>query len=276
MLLSGYVRGAVACHSCLRYAQITIEMEYVSGETAYIPPPLAKGEILTGLAGFLDQDVVRKRPRVLDVYGPYKDQEELEIDLLGGGPPPRSPGGTPDVGGGGDIGVAFDVQRLPFAYGTKTTETLIDALFNPTRTTEPRNESPFTYYDPPPEAQGAGLGLGFAGAVPQRAPLGARQGSMSTTGTGGSEYSAFGTTSSSSASIRTTTSESSKSRPTPHCAPPNGGGAPDGRVVVSGCTNGAGQKSQPDADRPDAPSGVRGWWKRRTTRPDTPSPRKSN
>lgn len=275
MPLSGYVRGAVACHSCLRYAQITIEMEYVSGETAYIPPPLAKGEILTGLAGFLDQDVVRKRPRVLDVYGPYKDQEELEIDLLGSGPPPRSPGGTPDVGSGGDIGVAFDVQRLPFAYGTKTTETLIDALFNPTRTTEPRNESPFTYYDPP--AQGAGLGLGLPSAAPQRAPLGARQGSVSTTGTGGSEYSAFGTTSSSSsASIRTMTSESSKSRRTPQRAPSSGGGAPDGRVVVPGGANGAAQKGQSDEEGPDAPTGVRGWWKRRTTRPDTPSPRKSN
>ncbi|PPQ74893.1 hypothetical protein CVT26_011454 [Gymnopilus dilepis] len=43
----------------------------------------------------------------------------------------------------------FDVQKLPFAYGTKTTEALIDALFNPVVIHERREESPFTIYRPP-------------------------------------------------------------------------------------------------------------------------------
>lgn len=194
-------------------------MEWVHGVTSYVPPPLAKGEILTGLAGFLDSTTSKKRPRALDIYGPYKDQEELEIDLMAApksavpfsarpitpGPSarPRTPG-LNGVGGypapltgvpqgsnhshtdeegtnseGHDhyaesdyahvhhdfdevlnanshdhptVGVAFDVHRLPFAYGTKTTETLIEALFNPVRITEKREESPFTIYEPPEPA----------------------------------------------------------------------------------------------------------------------------
>ena len=65
-------------------SQLTIELEHIGGETQYIPPPLPKGEILTGIAGFLENDVYRKPPRELDLYGPYQNQEELEFDLLGG------------------------------------------------------------------------------------------------------------------------------------------------------------------------------------------------
>jgi hypothetical protein len=39
---------------------------------------------------------------------------------------------------------SFDPERLPLAYGPKTTETLIEAIFNPVKTTEKRKESPFT------------------------------------------------------------------------------------------------------------------------------------
>ena len=35
------------------------------------------------ITGFLDNGSVRKRPRALNLYGPYRDQEELEKDLLG-------------------------------------------------------------------------------------------------------------------------------------------------------------------------------------------------
>jgi len=66
-------------------------MEHFSGETNYIPPPLSKGQILAGIAGILDKEVVKRRPRALDLYGPYKDQEELEIDLLGTSKPARFP-----------------------------------------------------------------------------------------------------------------------------------------------------------------------------------------
>lgn len=173
-------------------------MIYVSGETTYIPPPLAKGEILTGLAGFLENDNVKKRPRALDIYGPYHDQDELEIDLLGAKstamprtakstrrPSDKSKNSYPYGDGGSDseedqsveqegedVGVAFDVERLPFAYGTKTTELLIDALFNPVRITEKKDESPFTIYVPPsPPSRNRseiGIGLGLSGVVMDR------------------------------------------------------------------------------------------------------------
>jgi len=168
-------------------------MEYISGETHYIPPPLAKGEILTGIAGFLENDVVKKRPKALNIYGPYNDQQELEIDLLGAPVPKTAKStkkqstrstttnsnittttitttdsdeeedeGSPDdsdlyiEGEGGPL-VTFDVQRLPFAYGTKTTEALIDALFNPVITSEKRQESPFTVYVPPSPTSSPGI-----------------------------------------------------------------------------------------------------------------------
>jgi hypothetical protein len=45
-------------------------------------------------------------------------------------------------------GSPFDASRLPLAYGPKTTEALIEAIFNPVPTTSPLG-SPFTYYVPP-------------------------------------------------------------------------------------------------------------------------------
>ncbi|KAJ3528085.1 hypothetical protein NMY22_g9543 [Coprinellus aureogranulatus] len=46
---------------------------------------------------------------------------------------------------------AFDVQRLPLAYGPKTTESLIDALFNPGITTDRTDDDPFVMYVSPTE-----------------------------------------------------------------------------------------------------------------------------
>ncbi|KAF9531106.1 hypothetical protein CPB83DRAFT_849338 [Crepidotus variabilis] len=168
--------------------KLTIELEHISGETHYIAPPLAKGEILTGLAGFLEKDAVKQRPRALDLYGPYRNQEELETDVLAGLKSPARPrtarserrvaesaehtetetedeshdhnhdttsfedNDTNSMGSGGNdpanMGVAFDVQRLPVAYGTKTTEMLIEALFNPVKVSDKKEESPFTIYEP--------------------------------------------------------------------------------------------------------------------------------
>lgn len=48
---------------------------------------------------------------------------------------------------------AFDIQRLPLASGPKTTEALIDALFNPAATTNKENQGPFTMYVSPLELQ---------------------------------------------------------------------------------------------------------------------------
>lgn len=181
-----------------------IELEYISGETNYIAPPLPKGEILNGIAGFLEKTSVKKRPRALDLYGPYKNQEELEENLLSGlkstarvpktARSERKVSDVPSVGMSVETeteddttsyegvldgeeekeeeqvpSVAFDVQCLPMAYGTKTTEVLIDSLFNPVRVTDKMEESPFTIYEPVVE------GVDFAFLTP-KGRAGTRQG----------------------------------------------------------------------------------------------------
>ncbi|KAF8062514.1 hypothetical protein FPV67DRAFT_1703379 [Lyophyllum atratum] len=154
----------------------------------FTPPPLPKGEILTGISNILcspsspgiigEHDVYRVRPKGLDLYGPYYDQEELEFDLLGGRAVSSNSSKTKKGKGKGDENEeklekdlttpsapprrgreraptqSFDPSRLPLAYGPKTTETLIEVLFNPVRTTHEARESPFTVYVPP-EPRGA-------------------------------------------------------------------------------------------------------------------------
>ncbi|KAF8909725.1 hypothetical protein CPB84DRAFT_1765306 [Gymnopilus junonius] len=327
--LSEYVgQGPVERRYLLRESKtnatlkVTIEMEYMNGETHYVPPPLAKGEILTGIAGFLDKDIVRRRPRALDVYGPYHDQEELEIDLLGtsrtirvprtarstrrpqndatSNPSRRESDTEEDEEGAQeeDPQIPFDVQKLPFAYGTRTTEALIDALFNPVITHEKREESPFTIYEPPSPSSASGsannsrtnsrkssksdskVGLGLNGVpvVNPRAPGGAkRQGSMvSSLNNEDTSAASVYSSSSSSASIRTTISESSKSRirengnnsqvdsqSQSHSSNPVPRGVPEGRIVVG-----------PAADEELQIGGFKAWWKRHTSnRPATPMQR---
>ena len=278
-------------------------MEYISGETNYIPPPLSKGEILAGIAGFLDKDLVKKRPRALDLYGPYKDQQELEIDLLGSSRSARIPktakserripnsnlhdssttdtaedeveDETSEDADEEPVGVAFDVRRLPYAYGTKTTEMLIDALFNPAKTSLKHEESPFTIYEPPSSvssSHSAGItprvgaskkppavGLGLTGVpLDRNATIGKRHGSVTT------ESSSVYSTSDS--SVHTSTSSSSKSRSRAggsqsdsqhgHSVAFAAGtaaarGIPEGRVVVP-----------PREEGDTSIGGLRGWWKR--------------
>ncbi|KAG6806787.1 hypothetical protein H0H93_002449, partial [Arthromyces matolae] len=43
---------------------------------------------------------------------------------------------------------SFDPSKLPLAYGTRTTEALIEALFNPVPTRYKEKENPFTMYVP--------------------------------------------------------------------------------------------------------------------------------
>ncbi|KAJ3777523.1 hypothetical protein FB446DRAFT_717299 [Lentinula raphanica] len=182
--------------------KLTINVEHVGGDTNYIAPPLPKGEIFNGVAELLDEDVYLTRPRALDLWGPYHNQQELEMDLLGGTSIPelqsaaagksRSKSRTratsqarskhsriPSNGkssmisaedanseadfyieppeGDSDLEepkyeVPFDVSRLPLAYGPKTTEMLIEAIFNPVRVTHhDLKGNPFTYYVSPEE-----------------------------------------------------------------------------------------------------------------------------
>ncbi|KAJ3986852.1 hypothetical protein F5890DRAFT_1406489 [Lentinula detonsa] len=107
--------------------KLTIYLEHVGGDANYIAPPLPKGEIFNGVADLLDDDVYLTRPRALDLW----DESDLEE--------PR-------------YEVPFDVSRLPLAYGPKTTEMLIEAIFNPVRVTHHDSKgNPFTYYVSPEE-----------------------------------------------------------------------------------------------------------------------------
>ena len=126
------------------------------------------------------------------------------------------------------MGVAFDVRRLPYAYETKTTEILIDALFNPAKMSLKHEENPFTVYEPPSSASSshsAGItprvgtrsnvnkpaevvGLGLGGVLPldRNTTIGKCHGSRMTTTASSSVYSTGDS------SVHTMLSSSSKSR----------------------------------------------------------------
>ncbi|KAJ3856499.1 hypothetical protein EV368DRAFT_32361 [Lentinula lateritia] len=109
--------------------KLTIYLEYFGGDTNYIAPLLPKAEIFNGVADLLDDDVYITRPRALDLW----DDSDIEE--------PR-------------YEVPFDVSRLPLAYGPKTTEMLIEAIFNPVRVTHHDSKgNPFTYYVSPEEVR---------------------------------------------------------------------------------------------------------------------------
>ncbi|KAF8888799.1 hypothetical protein BD779DRAFT_1470077 [Infundibulicybe gibba] len=125
------------------YSSRAARMPRSSNPPTYIAPPLAKAEILGGIAGLLsDSDINRTRPRMrdLDIYGP--------LEPFPTPPPPLTARQSiwsrareePEK----EIAGVFDVRRLPDVYGPKTTETLIDALFNPVVTRDKAKAGPFT------------------------------------------------------------------------------------------------------------------------------------
>lgn len=117
--------------------------QHESDKIPYIAPPLPKAEILGGIGGLLDQDVFRTRPRALTHV-----ENDSTSSLEG---PPAKIKSKPKVARPAPVaGVPFDLERLPFATGHKSTEAIIDALFNPTPSTSPR-PSPFTFYETPEE-----------------------------------------------------------------------------------------------------------------------------
>ncbi|KAJ7048498.1 N-terminal C2 in EEIG1 and EHBP1 proteins-domain-containing protein [Mycena amicta] len=77
----------------------------------FIAPPLPHGEILAGLTSLLTthSEVFSTRPRALDLYAPPEETTGLTL-----------------------------------AYGPRPTESLIEAIFNPTPVCDPRLVSPFT------------------------------------------------------------------------------------------------------------------------------------
>ena len=264
------------------------------------------------ITGFLDNGSVRKRPRALNLYGPYRDQEELEKDLLGTarsgrltGKFPKSAksaksqrtinrkpsnGSTTPVESDSeeeptaddmddlddDVDLAFDIQRLPHAYGTKTTETIIEALFNPVKITDVQYESPFTIYEPPPPVTVSGfettkksmngIGLGLSGPLHHNHD--ASISSKRQNSDASSSFYHYSTGSSSTSLHTTTTSTSSRGR-----SKEGGSGAPSRHGSIR--EDGVGGEMVEDLTATATMStfgGVRGWWKRHTTtRPESPT-----
>ncbi|KAJ7219908.1 N-terminal C2 in EEIG1 and EHBP1 proteins-domain-containing protein [Mycena pura] len=112
--------------------RLSIRVEPVSTAVWYIAPPLPNGEILAGVATLLTthDEVYRTRPRALDLYAPVESHVNSTKTSLKSKRSSQSQ--------------AFDIHALPRAYGPRPTESLIEALFNPTPVREERLVSPFT------------------------------------------------------------------------------------------------------------------------------------
>lgn len=116
--------------------QLTIDVEHVGGEKNFTPPPLRKGEIMASVTGLLSNNDIynTKLARNLDLYA-RADDNDWEDSYQ------RTPVQTYWNSNG-----HVDFDRLVASNGLRTTENLIDALFNPVPTASPK-PSPFTYYD---------------------------------------------------------------------------------------------------------------------------------
>ncbi|KAI5121924.1 hypothetical protein M0805_000253 [Coniferiporia weirii] len=140
--LAEYVdKGSVTRRYLLRQSktnatlQLTIELAHVGGETTYKAPPLQKGEVMAGVATLLEKNPYDSISR----HG--YNRTTLQPSLRGhrhatdngsrsGFPQSRSP--LPELG----------------SAGLRTTDNIIEAIFNPVPTSSPA-PSPFTYYVPP-------------------------------------------------------------------------------------------------------------------------------
>ncbi|KAG2159266.1 N-terminal C2 in EEIG1 and EHBP1 proteins-domain-containing protein [Suillus bovinus] len=116
--------------------KLTVQLEHISGESSYIAPPLPKGEILSGVAGLLDSDIFRTRPRTLDLYA-HENSSSSSVSTIsthssGKHRPKRKKN-------------PLDASQLPNTRGIRGTEKLIEALFNPVPVTSPGQLTPFTY-----------------------------------------------------------------------------------------------------------------------------------
>ncbi|KAG2049691.1 hypothetical protein BDR06DRAFT_834670, partial [Suillus hirtellus] len=120
--------------------KLTVQLEHIGGESSYIAPPLPKGEILSGVAGLLDNDIFRTRPRTLDLYA-HENSSFSSVSTRSthssGKPGPKRKKNP------------LDASQLPNTRGIRGTEKLIEALFNPVPVTSPGQLTPFTYLHEP-------------------------------------------------------------------------------------------------------------------------------
>ncbi|RDX52326.1 hypothetical protein OH76DRAFT_1345690 [Lentinus brumalis] len=112
--------------------KLTIELEHIGGEKHYKSPPLRKGEILASVSGILADN------------GLFHTRFARELDLYVGADKPEEDNNFPYADQHGQV----QADRLANSYGLRTTEHLIEALFNPVAS-ESSDPTPFTYYAPP-------------------------------------------------------------------------------------------------------------------------------
>ncbi|KAH8112316.1 hypothetical protein DFH11DRAFT_1745178 [Phellopilus nigrolimitatus] len=113
--------------------QLTLELTHIGGETAYKAPPLQKGEVMAGIAALLE-----KSP-----YGSLPAYDRTAT-------PPLLRGHRRATDNGSRSHASRAQPALPElgAGGLRTTDNIIEAIFNPVPTTSAA-PSPFTYYVPP-------------------------------------------------------------------------------------------------------------------------------
>ncbi|KAG7445304.1 uncharacterized protein BT62DRAFT_933145 [Guyanagaster necrorhizus] len=149
--------------------KLSIQLTHVGGEQAFIAPTLPKGEILNGVAALLETDVYRIRPRGFNIYGQYGAskahiRDHHEDDPYDSDSSTTSSRSRPHSHAfsnhhhrqyeqqQGRQTRPYDLSDLPlaYAYGPKTTEALIESLFNPLEVSEKTRvegrESPFVSY----------------------------------------------------------------------------------------------------------------------------------
>ncbi|KAG2133697.1 N-terminal C2 in EEIG1 and EHBP1 proteins-domain-containing protein [Suillus clintonianus] len=117
--------------------KLTVQLEHIGGESSYIAPPLPKGEILSGIAGLLDKDVFRTRPRTIDLYA-HDISSSSSLSTI-------STNSSGKRGRKKKRQNPLDANQLPNTRGVHGTEKLIEALFNPAPVTRPGLLTPFTY-----------------------------------------------------------------------------------------------------------------------------------
>ena len=113
-------------------------MKHVGGEKNFTPPPLRKGEIMASVTGLLSNNDLynTKLARNLDMYARPEDDVAWEDNFE------RTPVQTYWNADG-----HVDFDSIATSKGLRTTENLIDAIFNPMPTANPI-QTPFTFYDP--------------------------------------------------------------------------------------------------------------------------------
>ncbi|CCM04481.1 uncharacterized protein FIBRA_06661 [Fibroporia radiculosa] len=111
--------------------KMTVELDFVDGVKHYRPPPLRKGEILASITGLLsNNDLLRTSvARQLDQYTHPEDDDAEGHPFL-------------------KLDGSIDTDKLASSAGLRSTEDLIENLFNPVPTAS-LSPSPFTYYAPP-------------------------------------------------------------------------------------------------------------------------------